>query len=235
MKEGLLIPNFSCHDKKKGICFPETLTEDLAEFVGLHIGDGHLGHRMSKDSYLFQIGGNAKTDSIHYDNFIVPLIRRLFNISVKPKLLSGGSVYGFQIYSKGLFQFLKENFNLPTGSKKNITIPEVVSKDNNLLAACLRGVIDTDFFFSYNSKGPELSAWFGSKSLVKSLEVSFLSLGFEPLVYYDIDAYHKKAKKFYRRHKITIRKKRDIEKWIKEIGTHHPKFRQRYTEWKKSI
>ena len=57
---------FSKNDINRNIKIPKILTKELAEFVGIMIGDGHLGYYENKDAkypyvhYEIRISGNLK-------------------------------------------------------------------------------------------------------------------------------------------------------------------------------
>lgn len=231
----LIIPKLSRFDKEKGIKLPNTISLDLAEFIGIHIGDGHLGYREEKTEYILQLSGHLIKDKIYHEKFTSCLFRKLFNLKISPKITSI-NVIGYQFCSKGLFFFLKNNFNLPVGKKSDlIKIPNIFFQDRELLTSCLRGIIDTDFYFFSDKRRPEVGAWFAGRRLVCDLEKGFKRLGFNPKVYFDRGYFDKRTKKYYNRHKISIRKRTDIENWFKNIRTHHPVKYIKYKYWKDGI
>ena len=71
---------FSKRDLQKSIKIPKMLTPDLAEIIGPHIGDGHLGYKKDKYGYVIQLMGNPKTEKLHYDKYISKLWKSVFNI-----------------------------------------------------------------------------------------------------------------------------------------------------------
>ena len=73
------VSNLSAWDKMRNVILP-SVSEDLAELVGIHIGDGHLGSRTHRKEFLFQISGHSIKDKKYYESFVMPLIKRLFNI-----------------------------------------------------------------------------------------------------------------------------------------------------------
>ena len=76
---------FSKRDLEKGIKLPKKLTPNLAEIIGLHIGDGHLGYRIDKKQFVLQLMGDPKTEKLHYDKHIKKLWKKVFNIDVPLK------------------------------------------------------------------------------------------------------------------------------------------------------
>lgn len=228
------VGNWSLSDKKRKIQLPK-LTEKIAELVGIHIGDGHLGNRPIKNEYLFQITGHSEKDRQYYDTFVVPLINELFNVKPRLNIKKNEKTINIRVYSKGVFTYLNNEFSLPIGKKKCIRIPEQFFNSNELLSACLRGIIDTDFFFSLNEKHNIIGAWFSEKTLVRDINKGLSQLGIKSTTYYDRGYLDKRTNKYYNRHKIHISRKNDILAWYEKIGTHHPHMQIKYNKWKEPI
>lgn len=230
--------SFSVHDKKKNIKLPTILTPNLAELCGIHIGDGHLGNRKYKHEYLLQVAGNPLRDREHYDIFIGPIIKKLFNINnLNIRLLPCGC-YGFMYYSKAIALFFNKVLGFPFGNKINkIHIPKIIketckTKSSKELISCIRGIIDTDFYLNKDRNQVVLGAWFGDKNIVLELYRYLKLLKFSPKIKVDIKYFNSSAKKFLIRHSIRIRKKEDIKNWFRIIGTHNPNFYKRYIFFK---
>ena len=221
----------SAYDKMRGVRFP-SVSEDLAELVGIHIGDGHLGGRKHRDEFLFQISGHSVKDKEYYENFVIPLIKVLFNIEPTRRFKKSERTLEIHVYSKGVFNFLTRAFDLPIGKKKGIRIPGVFFTSESLLKSCLRGIIDTDFFFSLDKKHVYLGAWFSEKSLVNDLEKAFSQLGIKAKVYYDRGYLDVRTGKYYNRHRIFISTRKDLDSWYHLIGSRHPSIISRYGSWK---
>src|SRR3989344_1551569 len=229
-------PETSDGDKRKGMKFPSRLSHQLSELVGIHIGDGHLAHHKDEYEFIFQVCGHQIKDKIYYDIIIYNFLKNLFNIDKKPKYFKSRT-YGYQIYSKGLFYFLRDNFELPDGKKTHIVrIPKIFFKETLFLPDCLRGIIDTDFYLTFNNgKRPMLAAWFASRNLVIDLQKAFKILGIESRIMLDDFYIDKRTDRKYVRHQIRISKKNEIHKCFKIVGTHHPLFKCKYYYWNKKI
>ena len=72
---------FSWKDKIKKITIPEELTPDLAEDIGIHIGDGNLHINRGKEYYI-TYAGHTIDDMRYFRERIVPLKEKLFNEGV---------------------------------------------------------------------------------------------------------------------------------------------------------
>lgn len=232
----LVFPPLSHVDKTKKIKFPSKLSNHLSELVGIHIGDGHLACHPDQSEYMFQICGHQIKDKIYYDTIVYNLLRNLFHIDRKPKYFAS-KTYGYQLYSKGLFYFLRDNFHLPDGKKTHtVTIPKIFFKETRFLKYCLRGIIDTDFYFYIeHDKNPLVGAWFASRNLVIDLREAFFKLNIKSSILLDDFYIDKRTRKKYIRHRIMIRGKKQVHNWFNLIGTHHPLFLCKYINWQKGI
>ena len=75
---------YSVKDKYSNISLPRYLSEDLAEFVGIIIGDGHLNYEVREKSrfYSVTISCNFTEDMEYFKNIINPLFEELFNANM---------------------------------------------------------------------------------------------------------------------------------------------------------
>ena len=140
--------SFSWSDIKRGIKIPKNVTNDLAEEIGIHLGDGNLYVYTDKGgwkNYQCSITGDLKDESIYHENFIAPLLKKLYNIS--PVILKRPlkNSVDTRYHSRAIFEFKNKILGLPSGSKKLAKIPLVIFENNQLSKRCLVGIFDTDF------------------------------------------------------------------------------------------
>ena len=232
----MFMDKLSKKDIQKNIKIPTKLTPLLAELCGIHIGDGYLGFRPIKNDYLIQCTGNLKDDKEYYDNRLREIWKNLFNVN--PKFIERkDNTYDLRVYSKGISLFLNEFLNLPFGKKARIIkIPDIVKetcKDNisEEMKSCLRGIIDTDFYFVLDRKYPELGAWFASRDLILDLHEYLRKAGLKPRIRLDVKYFNTSSRKELTRHQIRIRRKKDIKRWFNEIGINNPKIYKRYQDF----
>lgn len=232
MKLDLSKIQLSVHDVKKNIRLPRVLNPNLAELIGIHIGDGYLGYRENKKEFLIQCMGNPKTEKEHYDKFMNSSWKEIFNIDLNLKNFNSGC-YGFMVYSKAIGTFFNHVLEMPIGKKSHtIKIPNIIKNTckesiSDEMVACIRGIIDTDFYLNKDNYSFELGAYFASRNLVLDLNYYLKKLGMLPIIYLDQKYYNSSSNKMLVRHKIRIRKKKDLEFWANFIGSHNPKFYKR--------
>lgn len=125
---------------KKKINYP-IVSEKLAEFIGIVLGDGSLDFRNN----TLQISLNRSVDSA-YVGYVKSLIFDLFGIEPRIYNNKNDNVSILRANSKLLMDYMRI-FNL---NKRKI--PKIFSKDKNLLFAVLRGLFDTDGSIFMSSK-----------------------------------------------------------------------------------
>lgn len=126
----------------KKIKFPNGMSEDLAELVGIHLGDGSLSLDKQYD-YTVSYAGNLQKDQVFMDH-INNQYFSLFGTKLKVVLNSKRNSIELRIRSKLLYNFLKNSLNIPCGRKTDLSIPNYIKSDRKYLAAFLRGLFDTD-------------------------------------------------------------------------------------------
>ena len=233
----MILITLSKKDMQRGIKIPPLRNHLLAELCGIHIADGHLGFRKNKGEYLIQCTGNLIDDRAYYDNHLRFLWESLFGLKVNFRERTIDNTYELRVYSKSIAVFFNEVLELPFGKKSHsITIPKWIketSKDkiSKEMKACIRGIVDNDFYFVLDRGSPELGAWFASKDLVLDLWKYFKLLGLEPRTRLDVKYYNKSSQKDLIRHQLRIRRIEDIKLWFSEVGTNNPKIYKRYQEF----
>lgn len=126
----------------KKVKIPNGMSEDLAELVGIHLGDGSLSLDNQYD-YTISYTGNLQKDQFFMD-YINKQYFSLFGTKLKVMLNIKKNSIELRIRSKMLHNFLKNSLNIPCGRKTDLHIPSYIYFDKRYLAAFLRGLFDTD-------------------------------------------------------------------------------------------
>ncbi len=178
--------NFSRYDIKKGLKLPNKITQELAEEIGMHYGDGFLSSR----KFDYRLKGNQYTEREYYCDYIKPLFKNLYNLDVSLKDYK--TSFGFEIYSQALWEFKNKILGIKSGNKRNLVFPKILKVNNmGILASFLRGLFDTDGSVSfktqygYKSYYPVISIRLISKEIIKEVEKILEMLGLEPRVYFN--------------------------------------------------
>ncbi len=201
-----------CHPIKK----PKKSTI-LAEFIGIMMGDGG----MTKSQLT--ITQHHKNDK-GYSDFIIELIKQLFNVSPNIHHRSKYSINNISVSRTELVRFCV-SLGLPVGNKvkQQIDIPNWIKIDKKFLTTCIRGLIDTDgciFTHSYKVSNKiysykKLAFANRSKPLILSVYRFFKNIGLSPRLTNDGKD-------------VRIESKTDIQKYFHVIGSHNPKHLKRF-------
>ncbi len=149
----------------KPITLPEYLSEELAEFLGLYIGDGSLRDY----SLRFGVFGED-TDLV---DRICNLSQELFNLDPQVKKLSRVNMYEVSLNSIHLSSYLRNN-GLAKSSSLEAKVPNPILKSNNkVIQAFIRGLFEADG--SVNDRGIEFFS--ASKQITKQIQFLLLGLG----------------------------------------------------------
>lgn len=231
----------SKRDISRGIRLPRHLSVELAEFIGIVIGDGHL-------NVLPSINGNsirrdvciaANSLECEYIEFIKRLFSELFNYDLKESRDKKSNSVLLRAHSKGVIEFLVNVCNLPINRKgKTVHVPDLIMKSStDIKYAFLRGLADTDFSLSFQKKHrsiryyPVLKGGFASKHLVMDLEILFEELGFRYCTYYNEVRPDARLSSPSIIHTIYLNGKANLEKWIDEIFFSNAKYYGKVDKW----
>lgn len=213
-----------------------SLNGEIAELIGVIIGDGCINKIKNKHGYRIQISGNKIEDKFYMRNYLPNLIFKCLKIKTKPYLAKNGAL---------VLQFQSEPFRIFLHSlgiyspKKNIRIPEVIKSNKNHLRRCIRGIADTDFTLIFTKRKkqglhyyPRICAQFSSRVLVEDLEISLRKMGFTLNVKYD---YKREDKRGFMHitNFINLDGPINLKKWLKLIGFANERIKTRYLVWKK--
>lgn len=219
------------------------MTPELAEIVGIYTGDGYLRYIGSRKELDISGGYEEKE---YYENHVIPLFNKFFNISVKGKFFPSRSTYGFVIRDRLILQRFKE-MGFPSGKKSLIIkIPNCIkfSKNHKILTNFLRGYFDTDGCLTFkNRRGSKNYSYFKqkynyyprilltsvSKFLVRDIEKLLKNLNFQ----YYISKKVYKNEKWNKCYTIFLVGEKNLKKWMELIGTKNTSKLSRYLIWQK--
>jgi hypothetical protein len=222
---------FSRKDEIKGIKIPTKLTKELAEDIGIHVGDGSLYKYNSGNlHYGFLYSGNVLEKE--YIEYIIKLKKKLYNLS-KIRKYKYGNELRFIFHSLALATFYSNVIGLPIGKKRFIDVPNVIKEntDEKIITSFLRGLIDTDFGLilrnKYGKIYPSLEGTSISRDLIISVSELFSRLEIPFNLSLDIRRFDKRTKKYYVINKIIIQGYKRINKVIRKIGFSNTKYKKR--------
>lgn len=208
--------------KRDSITFPQPIrkprySKDLAEFVGIMMGDGGI----TKNQLKITIHSKDDRD---YSRFIKNLVEKLFDVPISVFYHKDKLAMDLMVSRTELVRFCNETLGLKIGNKlkQGLDIPDWIKQSREFQKECMRGLMDTDgciFNECHNIKGkkycyPRLAFTSYSEALCLSVFEIFENLGFQP--------------KIRIRRNVQLEKKEDILGYFRIIGTNNPKHQKRF-------
>ncbi len=194
------------------------LSSELAEFIGIMLGDGCLG-----STFQASIAFNAETDR-EYAAFIVGLSQRLFGmtptVSCRPHSREGVLVFS----SRRLVGYLI-HLGLPRANKVaiQVSVPDWITRSPQYRRSCLRGLMDTDgslYTYQHTSHG---RAYTHAALCFTNLSVPLLRFVERTLT---DGSFHSVIGPS----RVYLHRQREVRRYLSEIGTRNPKFSRRYSD-----
>ncbi len=196
---------------------PNTMTPELAEFVGIMLGDGNI------NSKTYQITISCgEIDGAYIKDYIPNLVNLLFSKRVSFRKITVGGIDG-RFCSKKVAEYLTKEMGI-TSPKIGCSIPRFFFKDASILRACVRGLFDTDGgLHQHHLHSAQLHFTNKSLLLIKSLKEALEQLGFKPSKI----CLNNRKKKTY----LIYLFDKDVKKYFQEIGSSNPKNKIKFRRW----
>ncbi len=219
---------FGKSDLARGILIPNAPSSELAEETGLHLGDGSMN--FYKGLGLYQLRGNIISDKEHYNKVIKPLYESIYNLRINLRDMPSDSVYGFQIWSQALVSFKSSVLKLPLGFKRDFDVPKFVMGTEAYMRSFIRGVFDTDgtlyLMKRYGSLYPRIELTTISPLFAQRLYKILKLLNFRTT----IGSFNGIGNR-YKTYRVSCRGREMLNRWMREISPHNPKFTAKYQKF----
>lgn len=136
--------------KIKVIYLKIKLTQGVSEICGIHAGDGYLRNKRYRREW--DISGSVEERN-YYDQHVIPLFNKVFNLNIKGKFFPSRNTYGFVIRDKKVIEFAHNELEFLYGNKSlKVEVPNFIFDKPSLISGFLRGYFDTDGHFSCSKK-----------------------------------------------------------------------------------
>jgi len=198
-------------------------SKDLAEFYGIMLGDGNLtkikGYKIG--NYQIRIVGDSRNDRVYLENYVKILIEKLFSVRVNVSKMKDANALILVATSRELVDFLQIKGFKPGDKIRNLLdIPDWIKENKEFLKFCLRGLYDTDgsVYKLTNQNSYQILFTNYNPVLLNSVRQSLLSLGIG-------------VSKISRGRDITITKKSELRKFLKEVGFSNIKHLDKVKLW----
>lgn len=196
-------------------------SKDLAELVGILLGDGGINLR--------QVFITLNANEVEYAKYVQKLIKKLFLLKTSIKKIKNTNAVMILLSRSALVQYL-ETIGLNRGNKvkKQARVPKWINENPEYKKLCLRGLFDTDgcFFVDrhhikdtiYCNSGVNFTN--RSLPLLAFFKETLEGFGFHP----------RQTTKF----SLFLRKEKEVIRFFKEIGTSNNKQLKRFIEYCKN-
>lgn len=191
----------------RSIIVPKRYSEDLAEFVGTLLGDGHI----TPTQVVVTLGTKDK-----YTDHVSALMKNLFGIYPKTTTCRSNEIVVY-IGSTTLVRWFLKMGLVYNKVKAQVDIPSWCVSRKKYMARVVRGLIDTDGSVYKLKYGTQISFCNRSLPLLTSVRNILAQLGFHPS---KISGYN-----------IYLTQRGDLIKYFNEIGFGNKKHENRFLEF----
>lgn len=198
------------NNKRTDINIPNYST-DLAEFIGVMLGDGNLNPNQVK--VILNINEKG------YAEYVIRLIENIFN--AKPKYFTRNNKKALVIYlgSVDIVNWLKDMGLSSNKVRDQVDVPTWIFKRKDYLKSFIRGFFDTDGSVYKIKFGVQISFKNRSLDLLKSIRKILLSLDYNPSKISSSSLY--------------LTRKNDLSRFFRDISPRNTKHKQRYKKFAK--
>lgn len=194
---------------RSDIILPKKYSKDLAEFVGVLLGDGHL----TPTQVTVTLGKKEK-----YVEYVACLMRKLFG--VEPKIItSKRGDFTVYIGSTTIVRWLMAMGLVFNKVKAQVDVPSWIFSKKDFIKGAIRGLFDTDGSVYQLRFGIQLSFCNRSRPLLHSFRSMLAKLGFHPSMVSS--------------HNVYLTRRGDIQMFFQEIGSNNTKHTKRFSNFSK--
>ena len=203
------------------------ITKELAELIGIIIGDGNIHYNKKTRKYYAELTGNIEKEKIYY-KYIPTIYQKLLNKPGNIRIHHRG--LRLRVYSKEFIEFLIKDLNMHYNKEKAIytRIPKQILNKKEFLYPCLKGIFDTDgsFFLAdkkYRTDYPCIEISTCSIELAKQIK-KILENEFRIKTRIE-------KKERNNRHIIALYREKETEKWFLKIGSSNKYKKDKYNQF----
>ncbi len=204
--------------QRKNIVLP-SLSADLAEFVGILLGDGGMSRHQITITLHWE-------DDREFLVFVRNLCARLFALELKIVRRPKSNVGLVTISRIALVEFfLKMNLVVGNKVRQQVQVPLWIQDNAEYAKRCVRGLIDTDGCFYIDRHRSPNKEYAHAGIAFTNRSIPLLTFVKENLTKYGFHPTHKTP------YTIFLRRGNEIDRYFKEIGSSNPKHFKKYQKY----
>lgn len=184
---------------------------DLAEFIGIMLGDGGL------TTYQCTVYLSSETDQ-EYAKYVKELIKKLFRLTPGIHKHKKWKMLKVSVSGMNLVEYLKQK-GLCIGNKVLLqaAVPQWIWSKPEYMRVCIRGLIDTDGCFTLHKYKVNKKEYCYPKICFSNRSQPLLSF-----VYQGLKQFGFNPKKTYK-YGVWLHSQNEVRRYLKEIGTRNLK------------
>ena len=203
------------------------MNEELAEFVGVFIGDGCLSEYARKNRpsnvRVILFTGSWEKDSDYYQRIIKDISYKYFKYGIRIYHRKDDNTVRFFITNKNAISFLIAlGYNFGPKSE-TVFILSVIFNNKNCSLACIRGIFNTDgcIYKRYNKMYRNHKKLYSKYKVVQFKSNSYLLIKQIDLILKRENILVNKIIKDKKASVLRITSQKDIDKFISIVGMNH--------------
>jgi len=205
------------------------IDSDLAEIIGLFIGDGCLSKW--DGSSVVSFTGHGDHDYDYYDKRVRLILKNRFNIDKKIIRRNDCNAIELKYYNQEIVLFFI-SLGFKFGKKIDVVIPDRILDNKELISACIRGLFyaDGSIYRRYTKK---YNNHYRIYNRLATLEIKNQSkFLLEQIKYYleSIGIIVNKLSPYLSYWRLRITNQKSIDKFFKELSIKHPYHIKRYKD-----
>lgn len=226
----------SYYDIKRGLVLPSAPSEELAEFIGILAGDGHVSFNTNKNN--ISITGDSRLD-VEYLKYVKSVIEQLFNLKMNIFVKKRQNTALIKFESKGIVNFLR-SVGYYKHNSRNIRIPDWITENENYLLNTIKGLADTDFsLMIYKNRKvypyyPIISIGLADKEFTILISNFLVKQGFNTNLIFDDSVLDKRSGKIWSKTTLRLSGRQNLDLWMNLIGFRNQRHLNKYQEYIKS-
>ena len=183
-------------NKRNDLEIPKKMSNELAEFIGIMLGDGHVGPT--------QILISIRRQERSYLEYVHRFIKELFGVDSKYIECPERNTYEVYVGSVEIVRFLKDLGLVSNKVQEQVDIPDFILRGEEHGASFLKGFFDTDGSIYKLKFGVQMGFCNRSVPLLRSTREILLKLKYHPS---KISSW-----------KVYLTRKTDLSRYVREIG-----------------